>query len=135
MEQPSFQELSFLFNMSSTQENKKKYQKWNTQDKKLFTLLFKKYGTDFDKYQSSFPSRTVKQIRYYFGNQVNKIKCCQKSCNIPKMNQISQQCEPENLQEIGCPKTDQIIIYSKDDNLMNQNEIMQESFLFDDFFQ
>ncbi|CAL6072491.1 SANT/Myb_domain [Hexamita inflata] len=117
----------------SSQQDKKKYQKWNKQDKIRYAQLYKLYGTAFDKYQSYFPGRTVEQIRYYFGNQVNKNKLCQKSLNIQKINQISQQ--PEDLQETGCPKTDQIIIYSKDDNFMNQNEIVQESFLFDDFFK
>ncbi|CAL5985220.1 SANT/Myb_domain [Hexamita inflata] len=133
MDQQSIQELpSFLSNMPSQENNKKVYQKWNTQDKKLFIKLYKVYGTAFDKYQSYFPDRTKQQIQYFFGNQVNKIKRCQKSPNMPKVNQISQQTE--NLQKTGYPKTEQIIIYSKDDNLMKQNENGFESFLFDEFF-
>ncbi|CAL5985212.1 Homeobox-like_domain superfamily [Hexamita inflata] len=137
MDQSSIQELpSFLSNMPS-QENKKVYQKWYKQDKILYAQLYKLYGTSFDKYQSYFPGRTKQQIQYFFGNQVNKIKrCSQKSLNITKMNQncLFQKCEPEDLQETGCQKRGQIIIQSKDDNLMNQNENIYESFLFDEFF-
>ncbi|CAL6072487.1 Conserved_hypothetical protein [Hexamita inflata] len=60
--------------MSSTQQNKKVYQKWNTQDKKLFIKLHKVHGTAFEKYQSSFPSRTVQQIRSFYYNEINQQK-------------------------------------------------------------
>ncbi|CAL6112493.1 Conserved_hypothetical protein [Hexamita inflata] len=60
--------------MSSTQINKQVYQKWNTQDKKLFIKLHKVHGTAFEKYQSSFPSRTVQQIRSFYYNEINQQK-------------------------------------------------------------
>ncbi|CAL6072489.1 SANT/Myb_domain [Hexamita inflata] len=116
--------------MSSTKENKKIYQIWNKQDKYLFSQLYKKYGTDFDKYKSYFPSRTVLQIRYFYNNQNHKNKVNKQ----PKPNMNVPQYLFKNLQNEDLPKTDNVANATETkENKTNKTENEDESF--DDYIQ
>ncbi|CAL5985223.1 SANT/Myb_domain [Hexamita inflata] len=107
--------------MSATQKNKKGYQNWNKQDKKLFIKLYKQHGTAFEKYQSSFPTRTVQQIKSFYNNEINKQKenrkKSQKNLDFPHSQFIF-----DDLQETNVP-----VINSKENKTENRTENGDES--------
>ncbi|CAL5985222.1 SANT/Myb_domain [Hexamita inflata] len=132
MDQPSFQELSFLAN--NTLENQNVYKKWNKQDRKIFYQLYKKFGTDFDQYQQYFPGRTVKQIKYFYNNEKHKNKV-NKQKDEPNTN--VPQYLFKNLQNVDQPRTDYVAnTTDAKDNQTNQTRKGDESLhTSDEFFQ
>ncbi|CAL5985213.1 SANT/Myb_domain [Hexamita inflata] len=122
--------------MSSTQENKKVYQKWNKQDKKLFIKLNKLHGKAFEKYQSSFPKRTVQQIKSFYYNEINKqnknSKKSIKNLNFPHSQYILDDLQAKQVQNIGP------VIYSNEakESKTSRSENQDESLhLSNDFFE